>query len=303
MALNSARGLMHYEDELKRRLEKLSRNYDLATMKIFIAVETLGESLVYSTYNPERKNKWEFFLTRREACRLDLNRHEKTREKYQHFLYNTPREEQGRQFHSAVLKMMRSKGAVDMFRTLKSQNDYDIDSSFCGHLCKLFDRKIETWFETFDALAVNLTAHVKVSHFVRLLTGQIDVLGRRDGYMHLFNIKVTGQETPRPLDIAELCMAKIMVIQNGLADPDKVRLSLLICHLHEERPVLRLWEYDPSDEMEVSIREADIDKLIDAGKLSQYHEFWKSNVHLIGEIKPEKMYNTYGQNFNHGTGD
>ncbi|XP_046361953.1 uncharacterized protein LOC124139026 [Haliotis rufescens] len=289
MALMSSKGL--HEDELIKRLEKLSRNYDLATMKIFIAVESLGESLVYSTYNNERRNKWEFFLTRKEACRLDLNRHEKTREKYKQFLYSTPREEQGRQFHAAVLAMMRKKGAVDMFRHLKPYED--VESTFSGHLCKLFDKKVETWFDTFDALAVNLVAHVKVSTFTRVLNGQIDALCRRDGHLYVVNVKVTGQETPRPIDLAELCMCKAMTIQNGLEGPDKVRLSLLICHLNEDRPVLRLWSYSPSDEMEQAIREGDIDKMIDCGKLSQYHEFWKANVHLIGEVKTDRLYNGY----------
>ncbi|XP_046548011.1 uncharacterized protein LOC124257978 [Haliotis rubra] len=288
MALMSSKDLMS-EDELIKRLEKLSRNYDLATMKIFIAVESLGESLVYSTYNNERRNKWEFFLTRKEACRLDLNRHERTQEKYKQFLYNTPREEQGRQFHAAVLAMMRKKGAVDMFRQLKAYDD--VDTTFSGHLCKLFDRKVETWFDSFAALSVNLVSHVKVSTYTRVLNGQIDALCRRDGHLYVVNVKVTGQETPRPIDIAELCMCKALIIQNGLETPDKVRLSLLICHLNEDRPVLRLWSYSPSDEMEQAIREGDIDKMIDSGKTSQYHEFWKANVHLIGEVKTDRIYN------------
>ena len=39
----STTSLIRYDDEIKRRLEKLSRTYDLTTMKIFIAVECLGE--------------------------------------------------------------------------------------------------------------------------------------------------------------------------------------------------------------------------------------------------------------------
>lgn len=38
----STTSLIRYDDEIKRRLEKLSRTYDLTTMKIFIAVECLG---------------------------------------------------------------------------------------------------------------------------------------------------------------------------------------------------------------------------------------------------------------------
>ncbi len=288
MALKSSQ-MLKSDDDLDKRLEKLSRNYDLPTMKIFIAVESLGENLVYSTYNNERRNKWEFFLTRREACRLDLNRHEKTREKYKQFLYNTPREEQGRQFHAAVLSMMKKKGAREMYRNLKAYDD--VDSSFCGHLCKLFDRKVETWFDCFQCVHTNLVAHLKVSTYTRVLNGQIDALCRRDGHLYAVNVKVTGQETPRPIDIAELAMCKSMMIQSGLERPDQVRLSLLICHLNEDRPVLRLWSYSPSDEMEQAIREGDIDKMIDSGKLTQYHEFWKANVHLIGEIKTDRLYN------------
>jgi hypothetical protein len=54
--------LMRYEDEFKRRLQKLSRTYDLTTMKIFIVVECLGDSRVCSTYNPEKRGNWDAFL-------------------------------------------------------------------------------------------------------------------------------------------------------------------------------------------------------------------------------------------------
>ena len=45
--------IVHFsqDEELKRRLEKLSRSYDLTTMKIFMTVEALGENNVYSTYD------------------------------------------------------------------------------------------------------------------------------------------------------------------------------------------------------------------------------------------------------------
>ena len=117
---------------------------------------------------------------------------------------------------------------------------------------------------------------------MRVLAGQIDALSSKDGKIIAVNVKVTGLDTPRPLDIAELAMCKILLIQNGLADPAYVKTCLLILHLTDERPILRLWEYTPTAEMEKAIRDADIDKLIDAGKLSQYHEFWKDNVHQIG---------------------
>jgi hypothetical protein len=66
-------------------------------------------------------------------------------------------------------------------------------------------------------------------------------------------------------------------------------MCLLTLHLTPEKPILRLWEYSPSAEMEDSIREADIDRLIDAGKLSQYHEFWKENVHVVpAEVVTER---------------
>ena len=42
--------LIRYDDELKRRLEKLSRTYDLTTMKIFICVECLGMAIIETYY-------------------------------------------------------------------------------------------------------------------------------------------------------------------------------------------------------------------------------------------------------------
>ncbi|XP_050390715.1 uncharacterized protein LOC126809891 [Patella vulgata] len=273
-----------YEGELKRRLEKLSRVYDMATMKIFIAVEAVGENLMYNTYSKEKQHRWEFFITRREACRLDLDKHDRTREKYLYFLLHIPAEIQGQQFHSAMLSQLHSRGALDAFHYLTFTKEEDAAASFCGYLCRLFARKIETWFDSFEALAIQLTAHVKVSNMVRVLSGQIDALCRRKGKLHVMNIKSTGLSTPRPLDIAELCLAKCMAIQNGLASPNELRLTVLICHFTNDRPILRLWEYRPSEEMERAIREADIDKMIDAGKLTQYHEYWKGNVHRFTEL-------------------
>ncbi|XP_005091195.1 uncharacterized protein LOC101851849 [Aplysia californica] len=267
------------DDELKRRLEKLSRSYDLTTMKIFMTVEALGEANVYSTYDLEKKVKWDPFLTRREACRLDLTHHDKTREKYQHFLNTVGREQQGKQFYHSMMTLLREKGVVDLF----PHNNYgkhsdELDNSFCGHFCKLFDRKFETWFDSFQAINIRLTAHVKVSNFVRVLTGQVDLLCRKDGILYAINVKVTGMASPRPMDVNELCLVKAMVIQNGLAAPDRVICALLVCHLGDDRPVLRLWEYKPTTEMDRAIRMADIDNMIDAGKLTQFHEMWKENV-------------------------
>ena len=73
-------------EELRRRLEKLSRNYDVDTMKVFMVVEALGERSLHAVYSEQRKLKWQSFLQRREACRLDLARHETTRERYHQFL-------------------------------------------------------------------------------------------------------------------------------------------------------------------------------------------------------------------------
>lgn len=279
--ISSTTSLIRYDDELKRRLEKLSRTYDLTTMKIFIAVECLGEELVTSTYNAGRKPRWESFLQRKEACRLDLHKHEKNRSRYREFLKNVSREHQGQQFYAAMLQMMKHKGAVDMFNPITPKSAETSELSFCGNLCRLFERKIESWWDTFEAVGVKLTGHVKVSNFFRVLAGQVDALCCKDGKTFAINIKVTGLDTPRPLDVAELAMCKILMIQNGLSLATNLKLCLLILHLTEERPILRLWEYTPTEEMERSIREADIDKLIDAGKLSQYHEFWKDNVHQI----------------------
>ena len=188
-----------------------------------------------------------------------------------------------------------TKGAFDVFRQSGSNNNvgndgnnhnsnisnkyrHDLETSFCGHLCRLFDKKLDAWFDAFEAVNVRLTAHVKVSNYVRVLTGQVDALCRRRGMLYAINIKVTGMTTPRPLDLMELCMVKAMVIQNGLAAPDQVVLCLLACHLGADRPVLRLWEYRPTLAMDTAIREADIDRMIDAGRASQHHELWGKSV-------------------------
>lgn len=308
-----------YSHELRMRLDKLSRTYDLTTMKIFMTVEALGDSNVYSIYDPEKRLNWEVFLVRREACRLDLTRHEKTRDRYEQFLASVGREEQGRQFFHSMIGLFLTKGAVDLFahsggnsnalsntnnNNTSNNNDnnkylHDLETSFCGHLCRLFDKKLDAWFEAFEAVNVRLTAHVKVSNFVRVLTGQVDALCRRRGMLYAINVKVTGMSTPRPLDLMELCMVKAMVIQNGLAPPDQVALGLLACHLGSGRPVLRLWEYRPSLAMDTAIIEADIDRMIDAGRASQHHELWTKSVcppdigsltarHSIGKFDPAR---------------
>ena len=209
--------------------------------------------------------------------------------RYREFLKNVSREHQGQQFYAAMLQMMKLKGADDAFKQLDSKFTDGNEQTFCGNLCRLFERKIGTWYDTFESVAVRLTGHVKVSNFVRVLAGQVDALCSKDGKIIAVNIKVTGLDTPRPLDIAELAMCKILMIQNGLADPLNLKMVLLVLHLTEERPILRLWEYTPTEEMEKSIREADIDNLIDAGKLSQYHEFWKDNVHQIGAFATDQI--------------
>ena len=43
---------LRYNNELRMRLDKLSRTYDLTTMKIFMTVEAMGENNVYSVYDP-----------------------------------------------------------------------------------------------------------------------------------------------------------------------------------------------------------------------------------------------------------
>lgn len=267
----------------------MSRTYDLTTMKIFIAVECLGEELVTCTYNANKKARWETFLQRKEACRLDLHKHEKNRTRYHEFLKNVSREHQGQQFYAAMLQMMKHKGAEDMFKQITPKTAEAGELSFCGNLCRLFERKIESWWDSFEAVAVKLTGHVKVSQFVRVLSGQVDALCCKEGKIYAVNIKVTGLDTPRPLDIAELAMCKILILQNGLGDPAKLRMCLLVLHLTEDRPILRLWEYTSTEEMERALREADIDKLIDAGKLSQYHEFWKDNVHPVTRTVGEQV--------------
>ncbi|GFR75902.1 hypothetical protein ElyMa_005786800 [Elysia marginata] len=283
---------VRHNHELRMRLDKLSRTYDLTTMKIFMTVEALGESNVYSIYDPEKRSNWEVFLVRREACRLDLTRHEKTRDRYDHFLSSVGREEQGRQFFHSMIGLFMTKGAFDVFKHSGSNSNnnkgndnaignkyrHDLETSFCGHLCRLFDKKLDTWFDAFEAVNVRLTAHVKVSNFVRVLTGQVDALCRRRGMLYAINVKVTAMTTPRPLDLMELCMVKAMVIQNGLAPPDQVVLCLLACHLGPDRPVLRLWEYRPTHAMDTAIREADIDRMIDAGRATQHHELWTKSV-------------------------
>lgn len=248
-----------------------------------------GEDLVTCTYNASKKGRWETFLQRKEACRLDLHKHEKNRTKYREFLNNVSREHQGQQFYNAMLTLMKDKGAEDSFKQLGSKVNEHGDVSFCTNLCRLFERKIESWFETFEAVGVKLTGHVKVSNFVRVLAGQVDALCCKGGITYAINIKVTGLDTPRPLDVAELQMCKILVIQNGLSVPSNLRLCLLVLHLTEERPILRLWEYTPTTEMDNSIKEADIDKLIDAGKLSQFHEFWRDNVHQATPVQTDQM--------------
>jgi hypothetical protein len=288
--MSLASSLIRYDDELKRRLEKLSRTYDLTTMKIFVAVECVGEQLVCGTYDKAKTPKWEVFLARAEACRLDLSKHEKNKEKYHEFVSSVPREEQGKAFHSAMLSFLQYKGAADIFGQISPKNAEELNSTFCGHLCKLFERKIEQWFDSFEAVSLRLTGHVKVSNFVRVLGGQVDALCRKGRLTYAVSLKVTTLDTPRPIDIAELCLYKVLLIQNGLGDPSEIRLCLLILHLTQDRPILRMWEYTPTDEMERSIREADIDKLIDAGKLSQYHEFWRENVHLVGPPTEDNVY-------------
>ena len=234
---------------------------------------------------------------RREACRLDLTRHDKTRERYEQFLSGVNREEQGKQFFHSIIGLLMTKGAFDVFRhsgtnangnskndkgnnynSISSKYRHDLENSFCGHLCRLFDKKLDTWFDAFEAVNVRLTAHVKVSNFVRVLTGQVDAICRRRGMLYAIIVKVTGMATPRPLDLMELCMVKAMIIQNGLAPPDQVVLCLLACHLGADRPVLRLWEYRPTLAMDTAIREADIDRMIDAGRASQHHELWGKSV-------------------------
>ena len=54
VSIPSATSMIRYDDELKRRLEKLSRTYDLTTMKIFICVECLGEYFASERYRKLR---------------------------------------------------------------------------------------------------------------------------------------------------------------------------------------------------------------------------------------------------------
>lgn len=314
-------------DELRKRLEKLSRHYDVDTMKVFMVVEALSEASLHAVYGAETRVKWQAFLQRHEACRLDLAKHDKTRDKYQHFLTQVGREEQGRQWFQALIQLLHERGAADIFdyihhhkqRQQQQQQQHKHDGhchhhhhppndhrrpdnnntnrkavvavhmspsdrgdngtgGFCAHLARLFEKKLEAWFESFQAVAVRLTAHVKVSGLVRVLSGQVHALCTRRGRLHAVLVKVTAQDTPRPLDVAELCLAKVMVIQNGLALPEDLDLALLVLHVNASRPVLRLWLLTPTPEMETAIRLADIDDMIDAGRLSQYHELWPDNA-------------------------
>ncbi|KAH9500635.1 hypothetical protein Btru_077168 [Bulinus truncatus] len=270
----------HHDQLLQRRLDKLSDTYDLNTLKIYMTTVALGQDNISHVFDPalERRELWETFLSRKEACRLDLARHEKIREKYENFLVDVDREEQGKQFFHSIIALLKSKGAVDIFRRTSTKYFSDLESSFCGHLCKLFDKKIESWFDAFVAVNVKLTAHVKVSNLVRVLTGQVDLICRKAGILYAINVKVTGMPTPRPMDVCELCLVKAMVIQNGLADPDAMVCCLLICHLGEDRPVLRLWEYRPTTAVDKAIKEADVDGIIDAGKVSKLCELWPQNM-------------------------
>ena len=71
-----------------------------------------------------------------------------------------------------MVALLRGKGAVDLFPSANFQKvQKELEHSFCGHFCKLFDKKFDTWFDSFQAVNVRLTAHVKVSNFVRVLTG------------------------------------------------------------------------------------------------------------------------------------
>lgn len=291
--------ILRYEDEIKKRLEKLSRIYDFSTMKIFMTVESLGEDKVCATYNPAKRECWDTFLLRKEACRLDLNKHEKIRQKYQDFLHRASREDQGRQFHASMMSLFYRNGAADAFGHVKEIGG-DALSGFCNHLCRLFEKKICTWFEGFEAAAVKLTGHVKVSNFVRVLSGQVDALCQRDGCMCAVAIKVTGMDTLRPLDLAELAFCKTLIVQNGLADPNFLRMCVLCLHLSNEKPILRLWEYTPTEEMEQAIAEADIDKMIDSGRLTQFHEFWPKNVHIppLGYASDKSTKSVFGSSRN-----
>lgn len=58
----------------------------METMKVFMVVEALGEDSVHAVYSASCRSKWQSFLSRQEACRLDLSRHDRTRERYQQFL-------------------------------------------------------------------------------------------------------------------------------------------------------------------------------------------------------------------------
>lgn len=83
MSLNS----LQEPTVLHQRLEKLARQYDVETMKVFMVVEALGEKNLHAVYSPDRKLRWQNFLSRQEACRLDLGKHERTRECYHKFLH------------------------------------------------------------------------------------------------------------------------------------------------------------------------------------------------------------------------
>lgn len=195
------------------------------------------------------------------------NHHEHRHQNHHHH-HNHQHQQQQQQLNNAGTPRVSSLEVKDILE----------GSAFCLHLTHLFETKLGEWFDSFQAVAVQLTAHVKVSGLVRVLGGQVDALCTRHGRLHALVVKVTAQDTPRPLDVAELCLTKVLVIQNGLALPEDVGLALLMLHLHAARPVLRLWLVTPSPEMETSIRLADVDDMIDAGRLSQHHELWPANA-------------------------
>ncbi|XP_064595698.1 uncharacterized protein LOC135462215 [Liolophura sinensis] len=289
MSLTTDKGMT--ESMIRRRLEKLVRTCDSLTMKIFITIECFGEDMVNAHYSADRKALWEEFLDRKEACRLDINGHDKLKEKYDNF-FKLPIDDAGKAIHEAICTLLHSKGAADCFRQISPNNAAEHTKgpsrTFSKHLARMFEKKLDTWFSSFDAVAVKLSGHVKVSGFVRVLSGQLDMLATRNGFTYIVDIKSTSLDSPKPMDVVHLCLLKMLAIQNGLEDPNNVRLALLILHLHPARPVLRLWEYDPTVSMERALREGDIDKLIEAGRKSEHHELWKCNAVIVA---PKHMVN------------
>lgn len=279
MSLTNGKGMT--ESLIRRRLEKLVRTCDSLTMKIFITIECFGEDMVNAHYSADRKALWEEFLDRREACRLDLNGHVKLKEKYENFI-KLPMDDAGKAIHEAICALLHSKGAADCFKQISPNNNSDHPKgpsrTFSQHLARMFEKKLDNWFSSFDAVTVKLNGHVKVSGFVRVLSGQLDIVATRKGFTYIVDIKSTSLDSPKPMDVIHMCLLKMLAIQNGLEDPNNVRLALLILHLQPARPVLRLWEYDPTVSMERALREGDIDKLIEAGRKSEHHELWKSNA-------------------------